>query len=51
MEGELLWTFHNDVLPRGIPADHVVVLWPFQEAGRAVSLIMAREGRVGWTYA
>lgn len=41
MEGELLWTFHNGVLPCGMPADHVVALWLFEEAVCAVSLTMA----------
>ena len=34
MEGELFWSFDDDVLAGGIPANHVVVLWPFEEAER-----------------
>ncbi len=51
MERELLWTFDNDVLSGGIPADHVVILWPFEEAKRAVRNEKARDGRVERTYA
>ena len=30
---ELLGAFDDDVFASGIPADHVVVLWPLEEAG------------------
>jgi hypothetical protein len=32
VEGELLWTFYDDVLASRVPSDHVVVLWPFEES-------------------
>ena len=31
VEGELLWTLHDDVFAGGVPPDHVVVLWPLEE--------------------
>ena len=30
IECELMWTFSNGVLSRGILVDHVAVLWDFQ---------------------
>ena len=45
MEGELLWAFDDDVFAGGIPANHVVVLWPFEEAWVVVS--GGERGKVG----
>ena len=37
MESELLWSLNDDMFTGGIPADHVVVLWPLEEAWVVVS--------------
>ena len=34
MESELLWALDDDVFTSGVPANHVVVLWALEEAGR-----------------
>ena len=34
MESELLWALDDDVLASRVPANHVVVLWALEEAGR-----------------
>ena len=33
-ESELLWALDDDVLASRVPANHVVVLWALEEAGR-----------------
>lgn len=46
MEGELLWTLHDDVFTGGIPSDHVMVLWTLEETGetrRTRDLRMGKE--------
>jgi len=35
MESELLWALDDDVFASRVPANHVVVLWALEEAGRA----------------
>jgi len=34
MESELLWALDDDVFTSGVPANHVVVLWALEEAGK-----------------
>jgi hypothetical protein len=34
MEGELLWSFYDDVFTLGIPADHVVIFRALEETVR-----------------
>lgn len=33
MQGQLLRTLDDDVLASVVPANHVVILWPLEEAG------------------
>ena len=51
MEGKLFWSLDDDVLSGGVPANHVVVLWPLKQAERKDELGGRRTRRVGMTYA
>ena len=45
VQGELFWPLDDDMLAGWIPPDHVVVLWPFEEAWVVVS--GGERGKVG----
>ena len=47
MEGELLWFFYDDVFSGWIPANHVMIFWPFKKTVVKDIQIERERGREG----